>query len=431
MTLPRLKHSRMWLFAGLVGISNMAATHFLPDYHADRLFVASAHAEEAEDTLSQDVGKSLQQAQTALAAHQMAKAMSFVNAANAVSTKSAYDTYVIAQMRAAVASQMGNVPVALKAYDMLINNERTQDDARKQMLLAQASMAYTARNYAASAQAAAHYLKLAGPDQKIQSLLLQDYYLQQDWQHLISAGREILAENHKTHQQPLENHLQMLATAYDKLHEMSGKADMYVQLVKYYPRTQYWQLLIHDLTTDTSLTPRMVFNLQRLRFVTGLLNSPEELQDMAERAIQMGLPQLALKLLDEGAHRHHLGSGTDANAQARFHTFVEEQAAQAREGLANAVAQAKASPKAGPSLTAGYNLVLNGQVAQGLHLMQQGLAKKPEHPDMARLNLGMALMDAGHHAEAVRLFSRMDGSGTANDLAQLWALHLASKAAAH
>lgn len=420
MSLPHLKHPHGWLMAGMLGLSAITCIPALSPAH---LLVSTA---QADDELGQDVGRQLQQAQAALASHNAAKALNFVDAADAVANKSDYETYVIAQMRASAASQAGNVPAALKAYDTLIRNSRTTPAARQQMLMAQASLAYGVHDYDHAAQAAGRYLQEAGPNQQMQTLLLQCHYLKQDWQGVVNAGHAILAADQKARQIPAENQLQMIATAYDQLHDGAGKTSTYVKLVKYHARPQYWQMLIHDLTADRSLTPRMVFNLQRLRLETGLLTNPAEFQDMAERAVQMGLPQLALNLLDEGYARHLLGTGSGAAAQAHFRAFVAQRAAEARNGLSAAVEAAQKSADAGPSLTAGYNLVLNGQVDQGIALMQQGLTKHPHQPDLAQLTLGMALMDGGRQAEAIQLLGNMDGDGTANNLAQLWAVQLSS-----
>lgn len=424
MSLPNPKHPHGWLLAGMFGLSALSCLSPISGQAPTRLLIGAA---QAEDELGREVGMQLQNAQSALSSHQPAKALEFVNAADAVAGKSDYESYVIAQMRAAAASQAGNVPVALKAYETLIRNSRTTPAARQQMLMAQASLAYGARDYASAANAASRYLKEVGPNQQMQTLLLQCHYLQQDWKGTVEAGRAMLAADRKAGQIPAENQLQMLAAAYDQLHDTAGKTGIYVKLVKYHARPQYWQMLIHDLTTDHSLTPRMVFNLQRLRLATGLLTSPAEFQDMAERAVQMELPQLALNLLDEGYARHLLGTGTGAEAQAHFRAFVAQRAAEARTSLPAMVEKAKTSTEAGPSLTAGYNLVLNGQVDQGLALMQQGLGKQPHQPDLARLSLGMAMMDAGRRTEALQLFSSMDGEGTANNLAQLWAVQLSAR----
>ncbi|MXV36965.1 MULTISPECIES: hypothetical protein [unclassified Saccharibacter] len=417
--------SRTVLMASAFGLAAFVAPHHAP-FNGGGALVSTAYA---EDALGQDVGGHLQQAQKALSAHNLSQAMEAVDAADAVKNKSSYEAYVIAQMRAAVAAQSGNASAALKAYDVLINSARTPAASKKQMLMAQASMAYSARDYASAAKAAARYTHDYGADPQMQTLLVQCYYLQQDWKGTIAAVRGIIAADQKAKRTPAESQLQMMATAYGNLRDLPGQTNAYVQLVKYYPRTQYWQILIHNLVSDQSLSPRLVFNLQRLRLATGVLTNPSDFQDMAERAVQMGLPQLALNLLNEGYNRHLLGTGPAAGSQEHFRSFVAQQAAKTRNELPAAVQEAGRTPTAGPSLTAGYNLILNGQVDQGLALIQQGQEKKPRFPDIAQLEKGMALIDAGRKADAVTLLSAMNGDGVVNDLAQLWAVYLRSAAA--
>ncbi|MXV45029.1 hypothetical protein GS501_08250 [Saccharibacter sp. 17.LH.SD] len=423
MSLRFGKTSRSILMTSVFGFAAFAS-HPSFTLHAHKISFFSAA--QADDVLGQEVGNQLQKAQAALAAHHAGQAMTAVDAADAVSHKTSYETYVIAQMRAAVAAQSGNTQAAIKAYDVLINSPRTPAASRKQMLMAEASMAYSARDYTSSARAAARYLHDVGPNQQMQTLLIQCHYLQQDWNGTVAAAQDAIAADQKARTTPPENQLQMLAAAYGNLRNIAGQNQTYVQLVKYYPRAQYWQILIHNFASDASLSPRLVFNLQRLRLATGVLTNPSDFQDMAERAIQIGLPQLALNLLDDGYHRHLLGTGPNAAAQTHFHAFVAQQAASVKNQLPASVQQAKNSSAAAPSLTTGYNLVLNGQIDQGLELIRSGLTKNPRFPDIAKLEMGMALMDGGRKNDAISLFNSMNGSGSVNDLAQLWAVYLHS-----
>lgn len=420
-----LKMSRTIMMASAFGLAAFAAPLHAPSTVGGALVSTAL----ADDTLGQEVGSHLQKAQTALAAHKLSQAMDAVDAADNVKNKSSYESYVIAQMRAAVAAQSGNATAAIKAYDVLINSSRTPQASKKQMLMAQASMAYSAHDYANAARAAARYSHDYGANPQMQTLLVQCHYLQQDWNGTIAAVHDIIAADQKTGLTPAENLLQMMATAYGNLRNTAGQTNAYVQLVKYYPRTQYWQILIHNLVSDQSLSPRLVFNLQRLRLATGVLTNPSDFQDMAERAVQMGLPQLALNLLNEGYNRHLLGTGPNAAAQDRFRSFVAQQAEKVKADLPEAIQEAGRSPAAGPSLTTGYNLVLNGQVDQGMSLIHQGLEKKPHFPDIAQLEAGMALMDGGRKADAIAQLNAMTGEGAVNDLAQLWAVYLHSAAA--
>lgn len=407
---------------------------------------ASASGGEAgkQEVLSAEVGRHLQQAQAALKSRHYEKAMAAVNAAQEVKGKTGYDSYVIAQMAAAVAAQAGRPDVTIRAYDALMANPRTTHAEKAQMLQAEASLAYKAKDYAATEKAASRYLREIGPNATMEALLVQCPYLQKNWPATVKAARGVIAAQQKKGARPPENVLQMLAAASGALHDQKGQTDAYVALVKYYPRPQYWQNVIHTLVTDKTLSPRLVFNLQRLRLATGVLTDPADFQDMAERAVQIGLPKLGLDLLDIGYARHLLGTGPQAPAQARFRAFIAQQADKTRAALPEAVKAAREDDAAGPALTAGANLVLTGQVDEGLALMRTGLARKPRFPAIAQLEYGMAEMDGGRPRDALRVFTALSQPesapktkagqaptaqenaerGSVSSLAQLWTLVL-------
>lgn len=415
-----LKTFRTMLMATTIGIVTFVVSHHVT-FNSRETFISTALA---DNTLGQEVGGHLQRAQSALTGHLPKQAMIEVNAADTVKNKTDYERYVIAQMRASVAAQLGDAAVTIQAYNVLLNNPRTPKDSRRQIMMAQASIAYSAHDYTSAARAASRYLHEIGPDQSMQTLLAQCYYIQKNWTGTANVLEKVMATAKQSHATPPESLLQMLATAYGHLNNVNEQTSTYVHLVKAYPRPQYWQILIHDLVTDQSLSPRLVFNLQRLRLATGVLKNPSDFQDMAERAVQIGLPQLALNLLNEGYNRHILGTGPNAQAQERFRSFVKQQAEKTRNDLPTAVQAAEHSSAAGPALTAGYNLVLNGQTDRGMALIKDGLSKKPRFPQVAQLEAGMALMDGGHYHDAIALLNNMNGDGSVFNLAQLWSVYL-------
>ncbi|QDH16714.1 tetratricopeptide repeat protein [Swingsia samuiensis] len=386
--------------------------------------VLSGAVAHADDVLGQVVGKDLQQAQAALAAKNYTKAMSAVNAADAVKGKTDYEAYTTAQMRAAVAAQSGDVEAAIKAYDVLIASSRTPKEAKAQMLMAEASLAYNAKNYPVAIKAIEKYLNQHGSDARMQTMLIQSYYLQSDWKNTARVAQEVVDSTLKAHRIPVESQLQMLATAYTNLKDTNAKTHVYVLLAKYYSKPDYWSVLVHDLVANPNLSPSLVFYVERLRLATGVLKNPSDYQDMGERAVQMGLSQLGLNLLDQGYANKVLGSGSTAQADAKFRSFVAQHAATERAQLPQLVEAAGTSTNAAAPLTAGYNLVLNGKVDQGLALMRRGLAKNPRYPALAQLQYGMAQMDGGHKAEAIKTLNAISDQGATKDVAELWGLLL-------
>lgn len=179
----------------------------------------------------------------------------------------------------------------------------------------------------------------------------------------------------------------------------------YVLLAKYYSKPDYWAMLIHNLAADPQMPDALQFNLERLRMATGVLKDPSDYMDMVERAVQSGLPQLGLNLMDQAYASGALGKDAGAAREARLKAMVVKRVAETKASLAADVAAARKMPNAAPSLTAGYNLVLNGQVDAGLALMREGLTKNPAAPEGAKLEYGMAQMDGGRKDDAIKTFA--------------------------
>jgi len=401
----------------LAASSLLAVSSFVPVTGA--LLVPAA---QAEDQLSAKVGKPLQDAQSALGAKNYAKAMAAVDAADAVAGKTDYEKYTIAQMRAAVAASSGDVAAASKAYDVLIASSRTPAAAKQQMLMANATMAYNAKDYAHAVPAIERYLKLAGPNAQMQALLVQAYYLQQDYKNAARVQQDQINAEIKAKRVPSENQLQFLATCYHQMKDAPNETHAYVLLAKYYSKPDYWAMLIHNLAADPQMPDALQFNLERLRMATGVLKDPSDYMDMVERAVQSGLPQLGLNLMDQAYASGALGKDAGAAREARLKAMVVKRVAETKASLAADVAAARKMPNAAPSLTAGYNLVLNGQVDAGLALMREGLTKNPAAPEGAKLEYGMAQMDGGRKDDAIKTFADVHGDHGSQDLAQLWTL---------
>lgn len=107
--------------------------------------------------------------------------MTAIDEADKVAGKSDYESYTIEQMRAAVAAQSGNVPVAISAYDKLIASPRTPAATKEQMALAEGSMAFTAKNYPQAIAVTEKYIKAGGKNPQMLTILIQSYYLQHDF----------------------------------------------------------------------------------------------------------------------------------------------------------------------------------------------------------------------------------------------------------
>mgnify|MGYP001318614931 CR=1 FL=1 len=385
----------------------------------------------AADTLGQPVGSALQQAQSALAAHNYAKALAAVNEADSVAGKSAYEDYTIAQMRAAVASQAGDVAQATAAYEKLIASSRTPRNLKNQMLMSEGTMAYNAKDYPKAALAIQRYLKDVGPNPQMETLLAQSYYLQKDYANTLSVLNPIVSRTVKAGQKPVESQLQMLAASATVLKDSTAATHAYVLLATYYPKKEYWALLLHELVVNTKIPAALQLDVYRIRLAVGDISTPRDFMEMTEIAMQGHMPQLALDLMNQGYQQGVLGQGTEAPRQARLKALVEKTVAAKKASIAEDEKAALAQTSGNELLNVGYNYVTFGQAEKGLGLMKQALAKGVTDPNIARLHLGLAQMQAGDKAAAVQTLKSVAGDNGAYDIAQLWVLKLGQNSAAH
>ncbi|GAN69771.1 tetratricopeptide repeat protein [Acetobacter orleanensis] len=393
---------------------------------ASAAFAFSYPAAQAEDVLGADVGKALQQAQSALSAHDYTKAMAAVNAADAVKGKSDYESYTITQMRAAVATQGGQLGEATAAYDKLIASPRTPTETKHQMLMSEATMAYTAKNYPSAIKAIQRYQKEVGPNATLDTLLAQSYYLQKDYPNSIRVLKQQIEQEIKAKKTPPESQLQMLGASATAVKDSATSTHAYVLLATYYPKKEYWALLLHELIVNPRIPPSLQLDVYRIRLAAGNVSQARDFMDMTEIAMQAGMPQLALDLMNQGYQANVLGQGAEAPRQARLKAMVEKTVADKKASIAADEAAALKQKTGDDLLTVGYNYVTFGQADKGLGLMQQAMTKGVTDMNVARLHYGLAQLAAGKKADAIATFKTVDGETGAQDIAQLWVLKLSA-----
>ncbi|GBR19980.1 hypothetical protein LV564_15525 [Komagataeibacter nataicola] len=386
------------------------------------------HGAHAADQLGQKVGTALQKAQTDLAAKKYPQAMADVDAADAVSGKTDYESYTIAQMRAAVAAQSGNVPAAISAYDTLIASPRTPAATKEQMALAEGSMAFTAKDYPTAVTVSEKYIKAGGKNPQMLTILIQAYYLQHDFANAARVQQGQIDATIKAGGKPTENQLQLLAACQAQLKDNAALTKTYVMLATYYPKPDYWAQVVHSVLSNPNMAPGLRLDIDRVRLESGLVKTSAEYMDITELAMQAGLPQLALDIINQGYASGVVGHDASAPRSEKLKAMVAQTAESTKANLDTAASQAATG---NAMLTAGYNYVLNGQADKGLALMQQGLAKGPTDINIGRLHYGLAQAAAGQKAAAITTFNSVEGTNGARDIAQFWVLKLNAAPAAH
>lgn len=378
-------------------------------------------ARAAEDALRPEVGKPLQAAQELLKAQKYKEALAKVNEADAVSGKSAYESFIVERMRGAAAAGAGDTATAVKAFEATIASGRLPAAEQLKLMEALAGTAYRGKDYAKAQTWAQRYIREGGTSSSMRTLLSQTQYLAGDY---AGAAKELSAEiaaAEHAGQVPAEDRLQLLANCYLKLNDKAGYATVLEKLVTHHPKKEYWADLLARVQRKPGFSSRLSLDVYRLMRATGNLQDTSDYLEMAQLALQAGLPAEAKKTVDDGYAKGALGSGAEADRHKRLRDLANKQAADDQKTMAEAEKQANVAKDGNALVALGYAYVTNAQFEKGIALIEQGIAKgNLKRPEEAKLHLGVANLQAGNKDKARQVLRSVQGGEGAADLARLW-----------
>ncbi|WP_428374437.1 hypothetical protein [Lichenicoccus sp.] len=380
---------------------------------------------QAQEALRPVVGKPLQKAQALAHQGNFPGALAQINIAEAARDKTANESFVIDEMRAAVAQQSGDFKSAIGADDVLLKSGRVPAAEQQRLLMAEASSYYQLRDYAGTIAAIDRYHKAGGASPALETLLIQCYYLQKDYVRAAAVQSAQIQAELRARQTPPEGQLQLLANCQLQSRDNAGLTHTMTLLVTYYPKPEYWAQLMQGLRANPNVPDRLQFDIDRLRLEVGLLTSTQDFMDMTEMAVQNGLPHQGLVVMDKGYASGALGRDPQAARETRLKALVEKTVAEKRASIATDEASARSQPNGNALLAVGYSYVDLGQYPKGIAVMKEAVAKGGLlNPEDAQLHLGLAELASGDKAAATATLQNVHGTDGAGDLAQLWQLRI-------
>lgn len=366
----------------------------------------------AADTLRPEVAKPLNAAQDLYRAHKYKDALAKIDAAAAVPNKTPYETYMIEEMRGAAAMAAGDTGTAAQAYEALLAGGRLSGEDEQRMSSVLAGIYFQQKSYAKAISIAQRYLKAGGSDPQMRTLLVQSYYLSNDFADATKLLKtSVDAQVHAGHV-PDEADLQLLGTCAQQAKDDAAYRSALEALVAYHPKPTYWEDLFAAIRSKPGYSSRLDIDMYRLRRATNSLTTADDYMEMTQLAIVSGSTAEAKQVIDQGFASGVLGRDAQAAREKRLQTLAATRA-QAPADSANPVAPADA----------GLNLVFAGKANEGISMMEAAIAKGGlDQPDQARLHLGVAYYVAGQKMRAVQAFRAVKGTDGSAELARMWLL---------
>jgi hypothetical protein len=401
---------RACLCAGLAAIAHLPAGG------------STVHAEEVQ-RLKPEIGKPLQRAQDLLKQHKHVEAAAQVIEADQVANKTAYESFVIEQIRGAVANAAGDNAAAARSYEAQLESGRVPASEQIKLVMAVASIAYQSKDYPKAVTWISRYLQQGGKDPAMRPLLIQSYFLQNDYAAAGKAQADQIDAEERDRQTPGEAQLQLLAACQVQLKDDAGFTATMEKLVIHYPKKDYWVQLMHRVQVKPGFaSDRLAFDLQRLALAVGALSTSAQYMEMAQRALQNHLAGEAKSIMEKGYAAGILGTGSDAARAQRLNDLVARTVAEDQQSFA-AETTGATGPDSNALLAIGAKYVSYGQFDKGLPAMEQAIARGGlKRPDDAKLHLGLAYLAAGQTVKAVAMLRTVDGHDGAADLGRLWML---------
>jgi hypothetical protein len=369
-------------------------------------FLAAASIGSAQaQGLRPEVGKPLQQASDLLRAGKAKEALAKVREAEAVPNRNPAEQLTIDRMKAAAAQRAGDSATAIQALESVY--AKTTGAEQGQIAEQLASAYAQARN---NAKATEWLNKSIQAGNNSASLKQLQSYLQStsgDYAAIARDASAAVSAAEQAGRKPDEGDLLRLADA---------------QQLLQYPKKDYWNAYLGRLPRKAGFSPRFELDVMRLKLASGTLTKTDEYMEMAQLALQAGLPAEGRRVAEQGFKSGALGVGPEAARHQRLKDLAVKQEGESKAAIAGQAAEAAAQKDGNDLVRIGYAYVSQGDTDQGIKLIEQGIAKGGlKHAEDAKLRLGMAQLQSGkNRTKAVQTLRSVGGTDGAADIARLW-----------
>jgi len=371
--------------------------------------------------LRPEVGKPLQQAYELIKAGKGKEALAKVREADAAPNKTAAETLQVEKMRAAAAQRAGDYATAAQALEAVFGKVGAAEQAQVAEQLA--SLYAAARDNAKAGQWVQKAVALGNTSASLKQLQAYLQGASGDYAAIAKESAAAVAAAEQAGKRPDEGDLLRLADAQQRTGNPAGQSATLEKLLANYPKKDYWAAVLGRLPRKSGFSDRLSLDVMRLRLATGTLTRTEDYMEMAQLALQAGLPAEGKAIVDKGFAAGALGTGAEAERHKRLRDLAVKRDEEARATLAQRATEAAAAKDGNDLVQLGYAYVTLGQADKGIPMIEQGIAKGGlKRPDDARLRLGMALLQARNKAKATTVLRSVQGQDGTADLARLWLL---------
>lgn len=406
----------------------MRTTRFAVAVMTAALSVASVSAVAADKNENKITTKALadpvKKIQAALTNKQFDVALAEIKKAQAIEKKTPFEEFTLNEFLAFVDMNQKKWDEAGQIYERSIDSPFIAADQQDKRLLQTVQVYNEAKNYKKVVELGKKYLAKHPDDETMQLTVGAAYFYMNDYKNAEETMKSAVAQAEKAGRPPKESALQVIYQGAYKTDDENAMGDALRKLVRYYPSTQYWDGLL-DIYKYKEKNEHVTLGYYRLMDDVGVLKKPDDYMEMAQLAIDQGVPGEAQRVVEAGMQKGILKSD-DKTTQGRYDRLLnsaKSAAATDKAGLPQLAKEAQASPKGQSLVGLGQAYLSYGQTDEAIQALKAGIEKgNVTDADEAQVSLGIAYLKKGQKDQARQAFKAVKEGSKWKTLADIWAL---------
>jgi lipopolysaccharide biosynthesis regulator YciM len=378
-------------------------------------------------TVSAALAKTLKASQDASSAKNFGEAIAKAQEALANPKKTPFDTYVAYQLLTFSYAQQSNWGEMLKALQGQLDSGVLTGAEELKVSKTMVQLGYQQKLYPQAIESGNRMIRAGTADADVYTLVAQSHYQQGKYADTNKFLRDYIGDQERRGQAPKEQTLQLLRISSEKAQDKSGATDALEKLVVHYPKADYWDALLYALRRDPKMTERQTLHVYRLMQATQTLKMGGDFSEMADLAVNAGMPGEADRVVEQGIAANVFQQDADKARAQRLLASAKKAAAADKAGLPKLEAEARAAKVGDLDYALGAAFFGHGEYAKAVEALNRALGKGGlKNPVEAQLLLGTAQLRAGTKPDAVKTFrSIKTDDPVMQRIAKLWSLYAA------
>ena len=365
--------------------------------------------------------KPLAASQDAAKKEQWGECISQLKALDGQPTNAPYDNYVINDILGFCALRANDNALAISAWSKVVDSEFADPARSASLRKGLLQLSYQAKDYAKAVVYGQRLIELGTADEAVYLLTIQSFYLQNDFKSSEKLAASYVASMEGPGKTPPDMALQLYASACIKQDDDACTLRALEKQAQYFPKKETWPnltLLMFRTGGDTN-----TLNVFRLSREMGGLLRGEEFTEMAQLALERGLPGEAQSVIEEGREKGLFTNKSNVDLANRLLSTAKAQATADKPTLLAQDKEAVGRKSGEVDARIATAFLSYGDFERAVLAYERGLSKgNIRNPEEARLNLGIAQLKAGNKEAAAATFAAVKGDETLQRLARLWTL---------